>query len=63
MGIIGKSAFLSGMGMIALGLGLLFTYIRMNSKSTYKVVSLPKREDDTVELSVQPDNRDHSHKE
>lgn len=59
-GIIGSSAFLFGMSMLACGLGLLATYVRRNSKVSDKEFSLPRREDDTVEFKAQPNYRDHT---
>lgn len=60
MGIIGSSAFLFGIGVLAGGLGLFATYVRRNSKVSDKEFSLPRREDDTVEFKAQSNDRDHT---
>lgn len=59
-GIIGSSAFLFGMSMLACGLGLLATYVRRNRKIGYREINLPRREDDTVEFKTQSNDRDHT---
>ena len=60
MGVLAESAFLFGVGMLTLGLGLLTTYVRLNKKSVYTEIKLPSREDDTVEFKAEPNDRDHT---
>lgn len=62
MGVTGSSAFLFGLGMVVVGLGLMVAYVRRNSKATYTDIDLPRREDDTVEFNTQSDDRDNADK-
>lgn len=61
MGVLGKSAVLFGLAMMAAGAGLLLNYIRRNRETTYNTIHFPNREeDDTIE--IQPYRGDNPNK-
>lgn len=61
-GVIAKSMLVFAIGVIALGIGLMTLYVRRNKQVNYKPAQLPtRREDDTVELKLPRDDRDHTY--
>ena len=62
MGVVARSTLLFAFGVIALGVGLMAMYVRRNKSTNYKIMQLPgRREDDTIELKIPPNDRDYTY--